>query len=106
VSHPRRATCIELEPEDGLWPETGVNVQVMQPGQPNCRYHSEPEQEDLLVSYGECIVILDGEERARRRTRTGARSRGAPSPIRGRWTAQPDCGGAPPKPISLPSGSR
>ena len=63
VSHPRRATVLELEPEDGLWPETGVNIQIMQPGQPNCRYHSEPEQEDFLVLYGECIVILDGEER-------------------------------------------
>jgi uncharacterized cupin superfamily protein len=66
VSHPRRSTCICLEPEDGLWPETGVNVQIMQPGQPNCRYHSEPVQEDFLVLYGECVVILDGEERSMR----------------------------------------
>ena len=35
----------------------------MRPGQPNCRYHSEPVQEDFLVLQGECIVILDGEER-------------------------------------------
>ena len=42
------------------------NIQVMQPGQPNCRYHSEPVQEDFLVLYGECIVILDGEERSLR----------------------------------------
>jgi uncharacterized cupin superfamily protein len=66
MSHPRRATIITLEPQDGAWPQTGVNVQIMQPGQPNCRYHSEPEQEDFLVLHGECIVILDGEERAMR----------------------------------------
>jgi uncharacterized cupin superfamily protein len=62
-SHPKRATAIRLEPENGLWPDTGLNIQVMEPGQPNCRYHSEPVQEDFLVLYGECLVILDGEER-------------------------------------------
>ena len=40
-----------------------MNIQILQPGQPNCRYHSEPVQEDFLVLHGECIVILDGEER-------------------------------------------
>jgi uncharacterized cupin superfamily protein len=62
-SHSRRATVIDLEPQDAPFPETGVNVQVMQPGQPNGRYHSEPVQEDFLVLRGECIVILEGEER-------------------------------------------
>lgn len=62
-SHSRRATLIDFEPDDAPWPDTGVNIQVMQPGQPNCRYHSEPVQEDFLVLHGECIVILDGEER-------------------------------------------
>ncbi len=61
--HPRRAAIIELEPDGCSWPDTGVNVQIMQPGQPNCRYHSEPVQEDFLVLYGECIVILEGEEK-------------------------------------------
>jgi uncharacterized cupin superfamily protein len=60
--HPRRATLIQLEPEGVTWPDTGVNVQVMQPGQPNCRYHSEPVQEDFLVLHGECIAIIDGDE--------------------------------------------
>jgi uncharacterized cupin superfamily protein len=62
-AHPRRATVIELEPGRAEWPDTGVNVQVMQPGQPNCRYHSEPVQEDFLVLYGECIAIVNGEEK-------------------------------------------
>jgi uncharacterized cupin superfamily protein len=63
LRHSRRATLIELEPEGASWPDTGVNVQIMAPGQPNCRYHSEAVQEDFLVLHGECIVILDGEER-------------------------------------------
>lgn len=63
LSHPHRATIIDLEPDDAPWPDTGVNVQIMQPGQPNCRYHSEPVQEDFLVLHGECIAIVDGQER-------------------------------------------
>lgn len=61
-SHPRRATQIEFEPDGAAWPDTGVNVQVLQPGQPNCLYHSEPVQEDFLVLHGECIAVVDGEE--------------------------------------------
>jgi uncharacterized cupin superfamily protein len=61
--HPRRATIIRFEPDAAPWPDTGVNIQIMQPGQPNCRYHSEPVQEDFLVLHGECIAIVEGEER-------------------------------------------
>jgi uncharacterized cupin superfamily protein len=63
LSHSRRATFIDFEPDDAPWPDTGVNIQIMQPGQPNCRYHSEPVQEDFLVLHGECIAIVDGVER-------------------------------------------
>ena len=59
-SHPRRATTIEFEPDTAPWPDLGVNIQVM----PNCRYHSEPVQEDFLVLHGDCIAIVDGEEHA------------------------------------------
>lgn len=62
-AHSRRATILDLEPEDATWPDTGINVQVMQPGQPNCRYHSEPVQEDFLVLHGECVAIVEGVER-------------------------------------------
>jgi uncharacterized cupin superfamily protein len=62
VAHPRRATLLDFESKEAPWPDTGVNVQIMQPGQPNCRYHSEPVQEDFFVLHGECIAIVDGEE--------------------------------------------
>ncbi len=65
-SHPCRSTVIQPEPDDSSWPDTGINLQVLQPGQPNCRYHSEPVQEDFLVLHGECIAIVDGEEIALR----------------------------------------
>jgi uncharacterized cupin superfamily protein len=66
LGHPHRATLIDFESEEAPWPDTGVNVQVMEPGQPNCKYHSEPVQEDFLVLHGECIAIVDGEERPMR----------------------------------------
>ena len=62
TSHSKRATWIELEPDGVEWPDVGVNVQVMRPGQPNGKYHSEPVQEDFLVLAGECIAIVEGEE--------------------------------------------
>jgi uncharacterized cupin superfamily protein len=61
-AHPRRAMVIDFEGEARTWPDTGVNIQIMEPGQPNCRYHSEPVQEDFLVLHGECIAIVEGEE--------------------------------------------
>jgi uncharacterized cupin superfamily protein len=66
ASHSRRATIIDFEPEDDPFPDTGVNVQILHPGKPNGRYHSEPVQEDFLVLHGECIAILDGAERRMR----------------------------------------
>jgi len=66
LAHSRRAMLIDPEPRDVRWPDTAVNIQILRPGQPNCRYHSEPVQEDFLVLHGECLVILDGEERALR----------------------------------------
>jgi uncharacterized cupin superfamily protein len=62
-SHPRRGSLIDPEPEGVRWADLGVNIVVMEPGVPNCKYHSEPVQEDFLVLEGECIVILEGEER-------------------------------------------
>jgi uncharacterized cupin superfamily protein len=41
----------------------GVNIGVLQPGQPACHYHGEDEQEDFLVLSGECLVLIEGEER-------------------------------------------
>lgn len=63
LGHSQRATLIDPEPKGVSWPDTGVNVQVLAPGQPNGRYHSEPVQEDFLVLSGECIAIVEGEER-------------------------------------------
>jgi uncharacterized cupin superfamily protein len=41
----------------------GINVGVLAPGQPACMYHGENEQEDFLVLAGECVLLIEGEER-------------------------------------------
>jgi uncharacterized cupin superfamily protein len=41
----------------------GINVQVLWPGQPNGYYHSEDGQEDFLILSGECLLLIEGEER-------------------------------------------
>jgi uncharacterized cupin superfamily protein len=45
------------------FPEVGFHVEVLAPGQPNCMYHGESDQEDFLVLSGECIAVIEGEER-------------------------------------------
>jgi uncharacterized cupin superfamily protein len=48
---------------DVRFPEFGINIGVVQPGQPACLYHSETAQEDFLVLAGECLLLVDGQER-------------------------------------------
>lgn len=48
---------------DARFPQFGMNIQVLEPGQPNCMYHGENAQEDFLVLSGECVLIIEGEER-------------------------------------------
>jgi uncharacterized cupin superfamily protein len=48
---------------DERFADLGVNLVVLQPGQPNTMYHAEDAQEDFLVLSGECLLIVDREER-------------------------------------------
>jgi len=43
--------------------ELGININVLKPGQPLCLYHGENAQEDFLVLQGECVLLVEGEER-------------------------------------------
>jgi uncharacterized cupin superfamily protein len=36
---------------------------VLKPGEPSCLYHGEENQEDFLVLSGECLLLVEGEER-------------------------------------------
>lgn len=43
--------------------ETGFSLAVLAPGRPNGLYHAESAQEDFFVVAGECLLIVEGEER-------------------------------------------
>jgi uncharacterized cupin superfamily protein len=45
------------------WPQVGVNLFVLGPGNPMSMYHWEADQEDFLVVHGEALLIAEGEER-------------------------------------------
>jgi uncharacterized cupin superfamily protein len=54
--------CV-FESEAAEFQQLGINISVLEPGKPNCLYHSEAVQEDFLVLSGECKLLVDGEER-------------------------------------------
>jgi uncharacterized cupin superfamily protein len=57
----RSAICsFEGEPE---FPQLGIHLNVLHPGQPMAMYHWEADQEDFLVLSGEALLIVEGEER-------------------------------------------
>ena len=43
--------------------QLGIRLHVLPPGEPNGLYHAESEQEDFLVLDGECMLLVEGEER-------------------------------------------
>ena len=49
-----------LRRPEARFPQVGVNIGVLAPGQPACMYHGENEQEDFLVLSGECLLLDRG----------------------------------------------
>ncbi len=45
------------------FPQLGVNLFVLAPGETMSVYHGEAAQEDFLVLSGECVLLIEGEER-------------------------------------------
>jgi hypothetical protein len=43
--------------------DVGITLQVVRPGQASGLYHAETNQEDFLVLAGECLPLVEGEER-------------------------------------------
>jgi uncharacterized cupin superfamily protein len=52
-----------LEPRGVLFADFGVNVHVLWPGEPNGLYHSEGVREAFLVLSGECVLLVEEQER-------------------------------------------
>jgi uncharacterized cupin superfamily protein len=51
----------ELQPR--RFGDVGFTLAVLEPGRPSGLYHAESNQEDFLVLAGECILLVEGEER-------------------------------------------
>jgi uncharacterized cupin superfamily protein len=45
------------------FPQLGININVLEPGQPMGLYHRETSQEAFLVLAGTCLLLVEGEER-------------------------------------------
>jgi uncharacterized cupin superfamily protein len=45
------------------FPQVGIRLYVLSPGEPMAMYHWEADQEDFLVLSGEALLIVEGEER-------------------------------------------
>jgi uncharacterized cupin superfamily protein len=52
-----------LEPREAPFRDLGVNVRVLWPGDANALYHHEDAQEGFLVLSGECLLIVEEQER-------------------------------------------
>jgi len=48
---------------DTYFPMLGVQLAVLEPGEPNSMYHWETESEAFLVVSGEALLIVEGQER-------------------------------------------
>ncbi len=52
----------DLDPQ--TFPDLGLTLDVIWPGQPSGLYHAETNQEDFLVLAGECVLLVEGKERS------------------------------------------
>jgi uncharacterized cupin superfamily protein len=59
---PSGSEC-SFESRKAEFTQLGVRLHVLPPGEPNGLYHSESQQEDFLVLSGECLLLVEGEER-------------------------------------------
>jgi uncharacterized cupin superfamily protein len=59
---PSGSEC-SFESEAVEFPQLGIRLHVLEPGEPNGLYHGENQQEDFLVLSGECVLLVEGEER-------------------------------------------
>ena len=49
--------------EEAPFEQIGFNLAILRPGEPNGMYHGEDAQEDFLVLSGECLLLIEGQER-------------------------------------------
>jgi uncharacterized cupin superfamily protein len=62
----RGGTWSLLEPDAAPFGQFGIGVHVLPPGETPGFYHWESDQEGFLVLSGECVAVVEGEERRMR----------------------------------------
>ncbi len=63
ITNDARGAACGFESDAARFPDVGFTLHVLSPGQPNGMYHREADQEDFLVLAGECLLLVEGEER-------------------------------------------
>jgi uncharacterized cupin superfamily protein len=56
-----------FEGPEARFAQLGINLNRLEPGEAMAMYHREDAQEDFLVLAGECMLVVEGEERPLRR---------------------------------------
>jgi uncharacterized cupin superfamily protein len=64
--HEVAGSYVPFNTREHPFPHIGINIHVLQPGEPNAKYHRENQQEGALVLSGECTLLVEGEERTLR----------------------------------------
>ena len=59
VKRPGFGKRAPLEPEDGRFPQIGIHLSAIGPGERSTLYHAEESQEDFLVLRGSCTAIAE-----------------------------------------------
>jgi mannose-6-phosphate isomerase-like protein (cupin superfamily) len=63
VRHPIAGTWTRFERPGEPFQDTGINLRVLEPGQPSTIYHAEDAEENFLVLSGRCLALIGGQER-------------------------------------------
>jgi len=66
VDSPKFGSACVIETDEVSFPQIGYTIAVLGEGGSSGLYHREADQEDFLVLSGECIAIVEGEERRMR----------------------------------------
>jgi uncharacterized cupin superfamily protein len=54
---------LPFEAEEARFEQLGMNLARLRPGEPGAMYHAEDAQEGFLVLSGECLLVVEGQER-------------------------------------------
>jgi uncharacterized cupin superfamily protein len=53
----------QFESDEVRFDQVGIGIGILSPGKSSGMYHGEDAQEDFLVLSGECLLIVEGQER-------------------------------------------